>query len=292
MNKFLLKKLRYSLLLLTLFMLLFYCVVPHITFAMPFYGLAPSERVLRAEFSTIYNTSSNERKINIFLASKSLNNYFVDVNAEFSFNKAVGERTEKRGYKQAKIIFNGEFVDGVGGGVCQVSTTLYNAVLLSGLNVIEYHPHSLPVSYVLPSFDAMVNSANADLKFVNNTKNPIIIKTIADGNKLTVKIFGEPMTERYERKSEIIEKIAPPKEEIIIDEKGEFPHLHEGEYEFISYSKGGYKSKGYLITWHNGKASKQKQIRSDYYRAVKGKVVYGTTPKEPLSYPEKVLLFK
>jgi vancomycin resistance protein YoaR len=67
----------------------------------------------------------------------------VDVGGEFSFNLTVGKRTEKRGYKTAKIIVNGEFVDGVGGGVCQVSSTLYNAVLLAGLNVIEYHPHSL-----------------------------------------------------------------------------------------------------------------------------------------------------
>ena len=120
----------------------------------------------------------------------------MDINGEFSFNYTIGERTERRGYKKAKIIVGGEFVDGVGGGVCQVSTTLYNAVLLAGLKVVECHPHSLPVSYVEPSFDAMVNSGWADLKFINDTHNPVIIRARADGAKLTIQIFGEPMNER------------------------------------------------------------------------------------------------
>lgn len=287
-NFYTLKRKPFILLIFAIFLVTF-CPVSQNTFAMPFYGLEPKERVLRAEFTTIYKTSSEERKHNIYLASKSLNNYFVDVNAEFSFNKAVGERTEKRGFKQAKIIFNGEFVDGVGGGVCQVSTTLYNAVLLSGLSVIEYHPHSLPVSYVLPSFDAMVNSGNADLKFVNNTKNPIIIKTSADGNNLTIKIFGEPMKEKYERKSIKTEQIKAPKEQVIFDDKGEFPDLYQGEYKFLSYSKDGYKSQGYLIKIVNGKRLSPKKIRSDTYRAMQGKVVYGTKLRDEPAVIEKIV---
>ena len=86
-------------------------------YAMPFYDLKPSEIVLRASFSTSYSASSKERKHNIALASKTLNNTFVDSFGEFSFNRCVGERTEKRGYKKAKIIVGGEFVDGIGGGV-------------------------------------------------------------------------------------------------------------------------------------------------------------------------------
>jgi vancomycin resistance protein YoaR len=162
-------------------------------YAMPFYDLKPKFLTERAVFSTSYETSSSERKHNIALASKSLNNTIVDVGAEFSFNMTVGARTEKRGYKTAKIISGGEFVDGVGGGVCQVSTTLYNAVVRAGLMVTEYHPHSLQVSYVLPSTDAMVNSGSADLRFVNNTNNPIIIKTTATNTTITIKIVGEPL---------------------------------------------------------------------------------------------------
>ena len=161
--------------------------------AMPFYDLRPQQLVLRSKFFTSYPSSTEERKSNIKLAAKSLDYAFVDVGGEFSFNQTVGARTEKRGYKTAKIIVGGEFVDGVGGGVCQVSTTLYNAVLLAGLKVTEFHAHSLPVSYVAPSFDAMVNSGSADLKFINNTHNPVYIRAFADDATLTIEIYGEPM---------------------------------------------------------------------------------------------------
>ena len=149
-------------------------------FAMPFYGLSPKDVTLRSSFYTSFPASSPERKYNIKLASSAIDKTLVDVGAEFSFNQTVGFRTIENGYKIARIIMNGKFEKGVGGGVCQVSSTLYNAILLSGLKITEYHPHSLPVSYVAPSFDAMVNSGSADLRFINNTNNPIIIRSYAD----------------------------------------------------------------------------------------------------------------
>ena len=248
--------------------------------AMPFYDLQPKQIVLRAKFSTDYSKSSEERKSNVALAARSLNNVFVDVGAEFSFNRTVGERTVKRGYKPAKIIVNGEFVDGIGGGVCQVSTTLYNAVLLAGLNVIEYHPHSLPVGYVAPSFDAMVNSGWADLKFINGTHNPIILKTFADGQSLRVEVYGEKLTETYERKSMITESIPSPEDKIIYDDNGEYPDLLAGEKRFLRYGKAGYKSEGYLVVSKNGKVIRSQKIRSDKYNATRGLVVIGTAVKE------------
>ncbi len=250
--------------------------------AMPFYDLRPKEIVLRSEFCTAYSSSTPERKHNIKLASNALNDTFVDAGAEFSFNRSVGERTVKRGYKTSKIIVGGEFVDGVGGGVCQVSTTLYNAILLAGLKIIEYHPHSLPVSYVAPSFDAMVNSNSADLKFMNNTHNPIIIKTFADGEKLRVQIFGEELTERYLRKSEITEKIQPPECEVVFDENGEYPELLRGESKVLKYAKEGYRSVGYIIVVKNGKQVAVKKIRTDKYAPVRGKIVMGTTVNEEI----------
>jgi hypothetical protein len=261
-------------------------------FALPFYDLKPKESVLRAQFYTTYKTSTLERKHNIKLASSSLNNTFVDVGKEFSFNQTVGERTEKRGYKNSKIIVGGEFVDGVGGGVCQVSTTLYNALLLAGLKIIEYHPHSLSVSYVAPSFDAMVNSNTADLKFINNTHNPIIIKTVADGEKIKVEIYGEEMQEKYFRKSEIINTIEPPEYEVVFDEKGEFPDLYEGESRVMKYQKEGCKSVGYLIVIKNGVQKGIKKIRSDSYAPIRGKIVYGKAVKEQieLNKNKKILL--
>ena len=248
--------------------------------AMPFYDLQPKDIVLRAEFSTRYSSSTEERKFNVALASKTLDNTLVDINGEFSFNYTIGERTERRGYKKAKIIVGGEFVDGVGGGVCQVSTTLYNAVLLAGLKVVECHPHSLPVSYVEPSFDAMVNSGWADLKFINDTHNPVIIRARADGAKLTIQIFGEPMNERYERVSVLTGEVPEPDAEIIFDEKGEYPDLYEGESKFLRYGKAGYKSEGYIKTFINGKHVKTRKIRTDKYSATKSVIIYGKAKKE------------
>ena len=256
----------------------------HITaYAMPFYSLSPKRMTIRSMFSTEYEKSSLERKNNIKLATKSINNYLLDVGGEFSFNKVVGPRTEKRGYKTAKIIFDGEFIDGVGGGVCQVSTTLYNAVLLAGLKVVEYHPHSLPVSYVLPSFDAMVNSGTADLRFVNDTLNPLIIKATADDNTLTVTIIGEALKVEYERQSIVSDTIPAPSYIVQKDVLGEYPNLYEGERLYLAYSKNGLKSQGYVNVYKNKKLINKIKLRSDTYKAVQGKVVEGTKkrPTDP-----------
>lgn len=245
--------------------------------AMPFYDLQPKELTLRASFYTSYPASTEERKNNIKVASKSLDNVFVDSNSEFSFNDTVGPRTVNRGYKTAKIIFGGQFVDGVGGGVCQVSTTLYNAVLLAGLLISEYHPHSLAVSYVAPSFDAMVNSGSADLKFINNTHNPIIIKSHADDASIKIEIYGEPMLEKYTRQSLIKGEIQAPEYKIITDVDGLYPNVLKGERKIISYSKNGCVSQGSLIKLVNGKAVSSKIIRSDVYNPLQGVIIEGTT---------------
>ncbi|MDY6367391.1 MAG: VanW family protein [Clostridia bacterium] len=243
---------------------------------LPFYDAKNTVFVLRAEFTTDYSTSSPERKHNVFIAAKSLNGAFIDVNAEFSFNKRVGARTEQRGYKSAKIIVNGKFTDGVGGGVCQVSTTLYNAALLAGLKITEKHDHTLAVSYVEPSFDAMV-SGGSDLKFANTTKSPIYIKTSADGNKLTVKIYGEKQTQKITRKSVIVGRVEPNFEKVN-DEKGEYPELTVGQEKVISAGKNGIKSEGYLVKSVNGKIVSER-IRRDYYAPIPGLIVVGTAIK-------------
>lgn len=243
----------------------------------------PQELVLRAEFYTSYPASSPERKSNIALAVSKINGYFLEVGGVFSFNKVVGDRTLDSGFKNAKIIVNGRFTDGVGGGICQVSTTLYNAVLLSGLKIIEYHPHSLVVSYIAPSFDAMVNSGGADLKFQNTTDNPIVICATANGSVLKISVLGEPMQEKYFRQSVVTETISAPDTEIIVDEKGEYPEILNGERKVFCYGKEGLKSLGYLIKHKNGKLVSVTQIRKDTYKPMRGLIVEGRA----LEIPEK-----
>lgn len=251
-------------------------------FAMPFYALKPQDITERSQFYTSFSQSSVERKNNIKLAGKALDGAFIDVGAEFSFNKTVGPRTEKRGYKKAKIIVNGKFTDGIGGGVCQVSTTLYNALILAGLKITEYHPHSLPVSYVAPSFDAMVNSGSADLKFVNDTNNPIIIKTSVSDSQIKITVLGEKMNEKYVRQSVITGEIPAPEEEVVTDNSLTYPDLYEGEQKVVSYSKKGYLSEGYLIKYINGKPVSAIKIRKDRYSAVQGLIVLGTAKREEI----------
>ena len=242
---------------------------------MPFYNLQPKFLTVRSQFYTTYTNSPEERKTNVATAVKSLNNVLVDVGGEFSFNRTVGPRTESRGYKSAKIIVNGKFVDGVGGGVCQVSTTLYNAILLAGLKITEYHPHSLPVSYIAPSFDAMVNSGSADLRFINTTNNPIIIMATADGDRVKISILGEPMKEKYIRQSIITEYIEPPDDLVIPDQLNQYPDLLQGQIMVVQSAKCGCTSQGVLIKTVNGKVVSQTVFRHDKYAPVKRVIVQG-----------------
>lgn len=241
----------------------------------------PNALTVRSKFYTSFNTSTKERAWNIMLASKSLNKTLVEPNTEFSFNSVVGERSLKRGYKTSKVIFDGEFTEGVGGGVCQVSSTLYNAILTAGLQITEYHPHSLPVSYVAPSFDAMVSFGYADLKFVNNTKFPVVILTDVEDFRLTVIIKGAPKGEKYIRESQIVKTVSPPEAEIIVDTEFNYPELKKGERKFLAYPKDGYKSVGRLIKVDEKGRQTVVFSRKDYYSPQRGKIIEGISEIEP-----------
>lgn len=133
---------------------------------------------------------SGETVANVMLAASSIDLASLNPGEEFSFNSIVGLRTEAKGYKEGLMYSNGEVVSGVGGGICIVSTILYNAALETGLKIIERHPHSGPVSYAGPGRDAAVSFGWADLRFKNNTGHPLIIKSRVENNELLVSIFG------------------------------------------------------------------------------------------------------
>ena len=267
-----------------IFGLLFLSGTTGVAYAMPFYGLDPKPLVLRAEFSTSYASSGEERKHNVALAAKALDNALIAPDEEFSFNARVGERTAARGYKVAKIIVDGKFTEGIGGGVCQVSTTLYNAALLAGMRVTECHPHSLRVGYVNPSADAMVNYYFADLRFVNDTKNPVYLKTKADGSRLTVQVYGEEMKGRIELLSKVVGEIAP-KENVVVDTAGEYPDLLKGERKIVRYGKAGVKSEGFVLRYsENGKLIGKTRVRKDCYLPIDFIIAEGTA--EPPELPD------
>ena len=213
------------------------------------------ERTVRlCSFTTYFDGENTDRSSNIRLAAQKINGTVIQSGETFSFNKTVGARTAANGFKEAKIIENGKFVKGYGGGVCQASTTLYNAALLSGLSIEEYHPHSLQVAYVSPSRDAMVSGSYFDLQFKNNRLTPIYVRVKCTLNSITCTVYGESDGYEYSfisRETEVIPRPQPVEAEG--DEDGA-----------VTYGRDGLKSEGYIVRTKDGK-SEELLIRKDSY---------------------------
>lgn len=225
---------------------------------------------LRASFKTYFGSSGEERKNNIRLALSCFDGLVLDSGQTLSFNQTTGERSQDRGYKEAKIIKQGSFINATGGGVCQVSTTIYNSALLADLEILEVHPHSLPVSYVEPCFDAMVNSGSSDLKIKNNTGHPIVFATSDAGNCCLVNIYGCKNNTKIVRKSKKIEQLLQINTEYTKNYKeyGLDKPIEQGEV-VISPGKEGYRAAGYLEYIQDGVVVKTKKIRENTYNPTK-----------------------
>lgn len=204
------------------------------------------QTALLSRYTTYFDPSKLARVSNIRRAADILNGCVIEAGSEFSFNAAVGRRTEERGFLPAKIIEYGEFTDGVGGGVCQVSTTLYNAALLAGCEIREYHPHSLPVSYVAPSRDAMVSGEECDLKFAHSST--LFIRSETGENYVSFSVYGKSDGFEYSVETEVKETIPAPVEEGEVAREG----------------APGLISEGYIVAQKNGVVTK-KLLRRDRY---------------------------
>ena len=204
-----------------------------------------------SSYTTYFDGGNEARSDNIRLAASIIDGTVLQNGEVFSFNKVVGQRTKERGFKSAAIIENGEFVEGVGGGVCQVSTTLYNAALLSGCIATEYHPHSLAVSYVPPSRDAMVSGTFFDLKFKNTTGSTVYIKAVTGGNFVSFKVFGRDFGIKYDLTSVVTGAIEAPEE-------------FTDDIALVRGGKDGIISEGYLTITRNG-VPRRVFLRRDKY---------------------------
>ena len=151
-------------------------------------------------YTTSYTTSSSNRSSNIALATSAIDGLVLMPGEEFSFNTTVGERTVERGYKTAGAYVAGETVDQVGGGICQVSSTLYNSVLLSNLEITSRRSHQMTVSYVPVGRDATVNWGTTDFKFKNNTEYPIKLVGKTQNKRVTLTVIGTETIENKEVK--------------------------------------------------------------------------------------------
>lgn len=145
---------------------------------------------LIGHYATYYNRHNIERSHNISLAAKAIDSHVVFPGERFSFNRVVGKRTAERGYLPAPIIVRGELSEGIGGGICQVSSTLYNAADRAGVQIMERYSHSKRVPYVLPGRDATVSWYGPDFTFKNKYDEPILIRAKAENGRMLITIFS------------------------------------------------------------------------------------------------------
>ena len=214
---------------------------------------------LLASFTTKFDASNRARAHNIALAASRIAGTVVEAGGEFSFNETVGKRTRENGFEEAAVIQGGEFVQGVGGGVCQASTTLMNAALRAGMRIAESHPHSLSVGYVPPSLDAMV-SEYSDLRFVNPYSVPVYVQARAGGGSVTFSLYGLPDGRRYVTESNVLLRVDPPPEKIV-----------EGEEDrILRAEKQGIASESWLLVYEGDELISRTRLRRDTYAVVQG----------------------
>ena len=247
---------------------------------------------LRSCFQTDISKSSAERKNNIRLAINAFDKKMIYPGQTISFNETTGPRTKKNGYKEAKIIVNGKYVEGFGGGVCQASTTIYNACVLAGLDC-RANCHTIPPSYVPKGLDAMVNSGTSDLKITNNLSLPIYIQAYCTNEKIFVNIYGENLNGlSYKTKSVILEEKPSKGYKTIIDEKKEYADkvTFEDEKFIKQYATNGYKTATYLQTFKNKKLVSEKLIRKDVYPPSEGIIIQGANKRPIIENDENFIV--
>lgn len=216
-------------------------------------------------FSTNYATSSSGRCNNIEIATSAINGTVVMPGETFSFNDVVGPRTVERGYKEAGTYVGNKVEPGIGGGICQVSTTIYRAAMKANLRSVERTNHSMAVGYIAPGLDATVSYGYLDYKFKNTYDFPIYIQGITSGKVVTYNIYGDPNAlngKTYDMASEILETI-PPETKVVPDNS-----LPEGQEVNEGGGMTGYKAKSYQITYENGVEVNKEVVSTDTYASV------------------------
>ena len=200
-------------------------------------------------FTTRYDVSDKDRSTNLQLACNKINGTVVLSGDTFSYNKVVGARTEGAGYKNAKVYESGKVVDGIGGGICQISSTLYNAVLMSNLEIVERKNHQFITSYVPAGRDATVVYGMTDFKFKNTRKYPVRIVATAKDGIATVSIYGIKEDAEYEFKFTTKTVATIPYTTEYVDDST----LPTGTEKVIQKGTNGLKTETYITKTLNGK---------------------------------------
>lgn len=222
-----------------------------------------------SHYSTKFNKSDTNRTDNIKLACSRISNVLLMPGEVFSMNKALGPRTHENGYKEAPIIFKNELVPGTGGGVCQVSSTLYNTVLLAGLDVIEREHHSMTLSYISPGRDATITEESIDFRFVNDLDSPIFLHAAVNGNVLNISILGKKRDDGLliKLKTEVIKMYSPKPDIVILDNT-----LQYGQKVTERKAKKGIRVALYREAYKDNKLQWRQKLTEDYYKPIQGKI--------------------
>lgn len=234
-----------------------------------------------ASYTTNAAECSANRAVNLAVASNTINGTVINPGEVFSFNGIIGWVSTANGYRPGGVYTGGGVTLGVGGGICQVVSTIYNVALMSGMDIVERHQHSYLVDYVPAGRDATMYIPSLDLKFRNSLSRPIKIFVSASGGTVSASIRGVDEGVRGEV-AEVIHSSTPAKVVRVPD-----PNLYEGEEKRSGYALGSASSSTYYKLWKNGKLVKNELIHSDYYRPTgQFTVRYGTKKREPAPAPK------
>lgn len=220
---------------------------------------------LISSFSTKYDVTNRNRSTNLRLAAEKINGTILMPGEEFSYNKVVGERTIAAGYKEAKIYSSGQVVDGLGGGICQISSTLYNAILYANLDVTERRNHQFVTSYVKAGLDATVVYGSQDFKFVNSRQYPVKIVAEVKNGVAKVDVYGAKEEAEYEVRLEpVVINYIPFTTSYISDSS-----LEPGVEIVEQNGNNGVKTVTYKYLLLNGNIVSKETISNDTYNAMK-----------------------
>lgn len=224
-----------------------------------------------SSFSTRYDASNTNRSTNLRIAAEKINGTVLLPGEVFSYNKTVGKRTVEEGYKDAKIYADGGVVDGLAGGICQISSTLYNAVLLANLEIVERRNHSFTTSYVVAGRDATVVWGAIDFQFKNSRSYPIKIEASVKNGVAEFKMHG--MQEEQEYEINIIPKTTasiPYATAQVVD-----PSLAPGQQVVSQAGHLGYKVTTYIVKKLNGVEVSREILSNDTYQPMKAIIKIG-----------------
>lgn len=227
---------------------------------------------LLATFSTNYKASNTNRTTNLKLSAGKINGTVLLPGEEFSYNKIVGERTIAAGYKEAATFSGGKVVDGLGGGICQISSTLYDAVVMANLEITERRNHQFVTSYVGAGKDATVVWGSQDFKFKNTRKYPIRITATVQGGVATVQVWGLREEVEYDITIETKKTATISYTTQYIQDAS----LPAGQQKVVQEGNNGRKVEAYKVTKLNGQVISRTLLSKDTYNAMKKIVRVGT----------------